>query len=331
MRFEKRAIPLLVAPIALAALAVRAGAQPPDPSRPEPAGKPADEVESLIATREFDRAEQLVESRLRGGADPAAAYFKIGKAYFDHQAWERSARFLAKSLASKRPNDEAHLLLGLDWRELHRSDDAEAEFLEAAKENPANSTNAYFAGHQLVLNGKFEAALPYLYKAIEWKPLRPQALRAVALAQAHVGNYGLAESYYRKAIDATEATSQQDYADLVDLGFLLLMGHDPATLEEGLKCAERAEKSEPNSAEAHYLAGKALFKLGRLREAIPELARGAKLNSEDSKPHFLLARIFDRLGRPDQARKEREALVRIQRHPGRSGVATGSLLPAARE
>ncbi len=331
MRFEKTAVRRLAAPVALAALALGAGAQISGSSRSEPAHQSAGEVESLIAARQFERAEQLVESRLRNGADPAAAYFEIGKAYFDHQAWERSARFLAKSLESGKPHDEAHLLLGLDWRELHHPDDAEAEFLEAAKENPSNRTNAYFAGHQLLLNGKFEAALPYLYKAIDWEPLRPQALRAVALAQARVGNYGLAESYYRKAIDATETRGQPDYADLVDLGFLLLMGHERARLEEGLKCAERAEKSEPNSADAHYLAGKALYKLGRLREAIPELERGAKLNPEDSKPHFLLARIFDQLARPDKARKERDALARLQRYSGRAGIATGSPLPTSPE
>src|SRR6267142_2722817 len=124
------------------------------------------ELDALIAQHQHAYAEQLVGQRLASGDDPAATYFHIGKVYFNHDEWQRSAEFLEKSLKVKGMNDEAHQLLGLDWRALHRPDDAEAELLEAAKENPSNRVNAYFAGHQLILNGKFEAALPYLYRVL---------------------------------------------------------------------------------------------------------------------------------------------------------------------
>jgi tetratricopeptide (TPR) repeat protein len=280
------------------------------------------ELDALIAQHQYTRAEQMVYRRLDSGDDPAATYFQIGKIYFDHEEWQRSAGFLEKSLKIKSMNDEAHQLLGLDWRALHRPDDAEAELLEAVKENPSNRVNAYFAGHQLLLNGKFEAALPYLYRALDWEPLQPQALQALALAQARLGNYGLAESYYRKAIDSAQTSDDDRYSALVNLSILLLLGHDPIRLQEGFSCAQRAEKVRPDSADAHFLAGKALFKLGRLLEASPELARAAKLNPEDSKPHFLLARIYDQLGQHNRARKERQNLARIQGRPGQAGMAT---------
>jgi tetratricopeptide (TPR) repeat protein len=288
------------------------------------------ELDALIAQHEYARADQIVDQRLASGADPAATYFQVGKVYFDHQAWQRSAGYLEKSLKLK-DNDEAHQLLGLDWRALHRPDAAEAELVEAAKENPSNRVNSYFAGHQLLLNGKFEAALPYLYSALDSKPLQSQALQALALAQARLGNYGLAESYYRKAIDSAQPSDDGHYSALVNLSVLLLLGHDPARLEEGLRCAQAAEKLQPDSPDAHFLAGKALFKLGRLREASPELARAAKLNPEDSKPHFLLARIYDQLGQPDRAREERKNLARIQGRPGQAGMATVDPVPVTPE
>jgi tetratricopeptide (TPR) repeat protein len=286
-----------------------------------------EELDALVAHHQYARAEQIVGQRLATGADPAATYFQIGKVYFNHEAWQRSAGFLEKSLKLKGMNDEAHQLLGLDWRALHRPDDAEAELLEAAKENPSNRVNSYFAGHQLLLNGKFEAALPYLYSALDWKPLQSQALQALALAQARLGNYGLAESYYRKEIDSAQLSDDGHYSALVNLSVLLLLGHDPARLEEGWRCAQAAEKLQPDSPDAHFLSGKALFKLGRLREAIPELARAAKLNPEDRKPHFLLARIYDQLGQPDRAREERKNLARIQGRPGQAGMATVDPVP----
>jgi Flp pilus assembly protein TadD len=273
----------------------------------------------------------MVRQRLADGDDPAATYFQIGKVYFAHEAWSRSAGFLEESLKLKGMNDEAHRLLGLAWRALHRPNDAEVELLEAARESPSNRVNAYFAGHQLVLNGKFEAALPYLYRALDAKPLQSQALEALALAQARLGNYGLAESYYRKAIDSAQASDAGHYSALVNLSILLLLEHDPARLEEGLSYSQRAEALQSESPEAHFLAGKALFKLGRLREASQELARAAKLNPEDSKPHFLLARIYDQLGQHDRAQKERKNIARIQGRPGQAGMASVDPLPVTPE
>jgi tetratricopeptide (TPR) repeat protein len=289
------------------------------------------ELDALIAQHQYARAEEIVGRRVESGDDPAATYFQIGKIYFDHEEWQRSAGFLEKSLNLKGTNDQAHQLLGLDWRALHRPEDAEAELLKAVAENPSNRVNAYFAGHQLLLNGKFEAALPYLYKALDWRPLQSQALQALALAQARLGNYGLAESYYRKAIDSGPAADDGHYSALVNLSILLLLGHDRARLEEGFSCAQRAAKLQPDSADAHFLAGKALFKLGRLREASPELTRAAKLNPDDSKPHFLLARIYDQLGQHDRAQKERENLTRIQGRPGQAGIARVDPVPVTPE
>jgi hypothetical protein len=59
--------------------------------------------------------------------------------------------------------------------------------------------------------------------------------------------------------------------------------------------------------------------------------QSAKLDSEDSKPHFLLARIYDQLAQHDRARKERETLTRIQSRPGQAGVATVDQVPVAPE
>jgi len=286
------------------------------------------ELDALLRLHDYTRADDLVQRQLEHGADPAVTYFETGKVYFDHEDWQRSSTFLEKSLQANGANDSAHRLLGLDYRALHRPEDAEIQLLEAARERPSDRVNDYFAGHQLLLNGKSEAALPYLYRALESKPLESKALQALALVQARLGNYGLAESYYHKAIDSPAISNEDRFASLVNLSVLLLLGHEDERLQQGLSCAQRALELHPDSPDAHFLAGKALFKLGRGQQAIPELVRAAKLNSKDRRPHFILASIYDQLGEHDLAEKERKTLDRIQDRGGRGGMGTDGAMPA---
>src|SRR5712692_391298 len=101
---------------ALLALSVAAQAQTADHSVHWGAEEFRAKLDALIAQHQYARAEQMVGRRLAGGDDPAATYFQIGKVYFNHEVWQRSAGFLEKSLKFTGMNDEAHQLLGLDWR-----------------------------------------------------------------------------------------------------------------------------------------------------------------------------------------------------------------------
>src|SRR5205814_2497792 len=168
------------------------------------------------------------------------------------------------------------------WRQLKTSDEAEAELGAAASLNPRSDLNAYMAGHQLLIDGKYEAALAYLYKAVALNPHNAAALRALGMDQARLGNYGLAETYYERAIEVAGQNASEVSAACTDLAFLLLLSHDRVKLTEGLKYAEQALRLGPSSADAHYLTGEALLKLGRIREAVDELLQAEKLNPEDS-------------------------------------------------
>jgi len=283
-------------------------------------------IEALVNSHQFDAAERLFQQELSGG-DAASAYLRLGGIYFDHDEWSRAAAALQKSLEFNGHSDRAHLLLGLTWRELKKPEDAEAELQKAVQDDPRSETNAYFAGHQLMIDEKYEAALVYLYKAVKLNSADARALRALGMVQARMGSYGLAESYYRKAAEVAGATPDAAAA-YTDLAFLLLLENDPAKAEEALRCAQKAARLNPSLPGTHYLAGKALFKLGRLPQAVEELREAEKLNPDDSKPHFLLSQAYDRLGEHQKADAERKALALSKAHAPTAGAAGGSSLPA---
>jgi tetratricopeptide (TPR) repeat protein len=284
-------------------------------------------IEALVGSKSYEEAEDALQSAIAHGTPPARAYLRMGKILLDHDEWQRAANFLERSLQDQPGNDQAHLFLGLTYRQLKQPERAEQEFIKAAELNPRSDVNAYFAGHQLLIDMRFEAALPYLYNAVKLNPRSAAAYRALGMTQVHLGNYGLAESYYRKAVDIIAESGSTEPEPFLDLAFILLLGHDPAKVQEALTLAQRAAKLQHNSSEAHYLVGKALMKMGRAREAVPELEWAATLNPTDSKAHFQLARAYDDLGEKEKARVERQALAKTKQAGNQQGMASGSVMP----
>lgn len=84
---------------------------------------------------------------------------------------------------------------------------------------------------------------------------------------------------------------------------------------------------QPDSGDAHYLIGKALMKMNRIKESVPELELAAKRNPEDSKAHFQLALAYEALGEKDKANAERQALARTKQRANQQGMASGSMMP----
>ena len=178
------------------------------------------------------------------------------------------------------------------------------------------------SGHQLFLNGKSELALPYFYKAVELNPRNYDALRALGMTQARLGNYGLAETYCRKALAVADSSAEQQVPVLTDLAFLLLLGHEEEKIKEATSLAQKVVELQPGLAAGHYLLGKALLKVGKPKDAVPALEEAVQLSPQDGKAHFLLAQAYDQIGDKAKASKERETVVKIRREAFRSGAAT---------
>jgi tetratricopeptide (TPR) repeat protein len=296
-----------------------------------PGQRPNTGLQSRVAGGVSDpsvKASQFFDSESLSGKSPAATCFELGKQYFEQRQWERAAEYLEKSLRYQERNDQSHLLLGLVWRELGRPVQAESELLEAARENPTSCVNLYMAGYQLQSEGKYEQALAYHYRAIQ---LNPRFLRALeALGQLHVilGNDKLAEHYLRKAVEIVAGSSPLPAADAdlaysayIDLAYVVMCSDQQTRVAEGLKYANRAAELDPTSADAHYLVGKGLFKLGNVPQAIQELGRAERLATDDPKIHLLLARAYDRAGRNREAQAERDTAERVRRRLAQSRFA----------
>ena len=133
----------------------------------------------LLAAGKITQANAAVEQYLSKQPASAQTFFEVGRVYFEHDQWKQASDLLHKSLELQSQNDVAHLLLGLSLAELKQYEESEQELQIAVQQNPRSDFNWYFAGWRLLLRGKYEASLPYFYKAAELNPRNPNAQRAL--------------------------------------------------------------------------------------------------------------------------------------------------------
>jgi Flp pilus assembly protein TadD len=268
-------------------------------------------IGKLLSAGKLTEADSAVQQYLSARSPSADSLFELGRVYFEHDQWKQASELLRRSLDLENQNDVAHLLLGLSLAELKQFDESERELQAAVQQNPQSDLNWYFAGWRLLLRGKYEASLPYFYKAVELNPKNPNAHRALGSALARTGSYGLAEGSYRKSIEIVERAKEATPEPYLDLAYLLLLSNRTEPAAQALEYARKAIAMDSKLASAHYLCGKALLKLEQDQEAQNELLIAARLNPQDGRPFFLLAQIYDRLGDTAKAREARVLFAKL--------------------
>ena len=92
-----------------------------------------------------------------------------------------------------------------------------------------------------------------------------------------------------------------------------LLATNPAT---GLPYAEQAVKLAPKLEEAHYLLGASLLLTGQTASAITELETARRLNSNDARVYFQLAKAYALVHRDSDAAQARQKFQQFK-HPSR--------------
>jgi predicted Zn-dependent protease len=79
----------------------------------------------------------------------------------------------------------------------------------------------------------------------------------------------------------------------------------------GIPYAEAAVKLDPSLPLGHYLLGVLLLDQDEYRRAIPELETARRMLPNDSRVRYSLALGYARMGREDEAKREREEFKRL--------------------
>lgn len=153
-------------------------------------------------------------------------------------------------------------------------------------------------------NSKYDEAFPKFQALLKEHPSAPFLHYAYGTALAALSQYDEAEIQLRKEAQISP-TSELPY---VRLASLALKKHRPA---EALPDAQRAVRLARDSAEAHYILGRANLELGQEKAAVEELEVAGKLAPGSPEVHFNLAKAYAKAKMPEKAEEERAVFARL--------------------
>jgi tetratricopeptide (TPR) repeat protein len=102
----------------------------------------------------------------------------------------------------------------------------------------------------------------------------------------------------------------------------------PGLAEKAFALTQAALRQNPDDAEAHYLAGCLLERKQDYPSALAELLKAVAANPGQAAAHFHLARIYERLGRKEDAARERELHQKLTSEAEQPDMRGGVVLSA---
>lgn len=249
-------------------------------------------------------------------------------------AWSATALRLRESA-------ESHHLLGAAYAASKRPDDAIPEFRKAVEIEPSSETFVFDLGRLQLERGDFAGASATFGEARRRFPASAQMQLAYGVAAYGQRQFDEAIDAFLRVVRIDPAVEQPyvflgrilDNAGgrLPEVTQALAAYHDrnpqsaqasvlyaqalaaqlepqgfSPLAEQAFALTQAALQQRPDDAEAHYLAGCLLERKQDYPSALAELRKAIAANPGQAAAHFHLARVYERLGRKEEAERERD-------------------------
>lgn len=189
-----------------------------------------------------------------------------------------------------------------------RYDEAIAELREVVRLEPDIDSGYLQLGRALVHVRQYQEALPVLRTAAEKNPKSGMAHYELGLALIKTGQWEAALPEMQAAVVCNPNSAQLHfYAGAVHLR----LKHIPEATAE----FENSLKIEPDHFLANLKYGEMLFREGDAAAALPKLTRAAKVDPKSAEAHAFLADVYQQLGQPQNASRERAKAAQLKSPP----------------
>lgn len=183
----------------------------------------------------------------------------------------------------------------------HRPDVAKSCLITAITADPTSEEAQFYLGALFYEQNDFKPAISPLEAAQKLSPNSPLPVFYLAMTHEALGDHNKALELYQQAENLSPQTSAESAEIAVAYGRLLV---SLGRTQDGIEKERRAIAIDPKSRDAHYVLAKGLEYEGDFENAALEGELALTLpeaNASDAEIHFLLARLYRKLNKPDLA------------------------------
>jgi len=285
--------------------------------------------------RQFEKAAQVLERGLKVDPKMPSASALLGISLYELGRYSDAISPLQNALGANPKDNNAELYLARSLLKLGRDDGAAQHLQKLAQRQPDSQEIWYLLGKVYMklseqALAKMNAIDPNSVLAHEMSGEIMESMKnydgaiveykkAVEMAPHQAGtHYALGNAYWNLAqwTAATEQFHQELSNDPHNcmaqwkLGNILL--EENIQPEEALADTEKALAACPNLNQARVDHARALLKLNRSQDALPELQVAVKSNPDEPTIHFLLAQAYRASGKTEEAKAEMQVFAKLE-------------------
>src|SRR5262245_1464209 len=284
----------------------------------------------LARLGKYDEAVASYETAYRLAPHQTLILLNLGIAHYRAGQFANAAEVFPRFLEKNQTSIQARRLYGLSLAAMERYEDAINQLEPVRDARPPDAAALYTLGLAYLRVGKpglqatlerlayfpeglpalhllqgqaflrdleFENALDELKEAEKLNDDLPRLYYALGLAHQQLG-------HHKEAIKAFETEHLRLPQDPSTLYFLALSLEADGNLNESQIRVNEALKLDPSAPDANGLLGKILFKQGKAAEAVKPLEFAVAKQPENTEFRYQLARIYQQLGRREEAARE---------------------------
>ncbi len=165
---------------------------------------------------------------------------------------------------------------------------------------------------QLLAAGDAEEAVRVLVLLTSRQPNHGDALRLLAQAYRSAGDAAKASQTWRRLI------RQQPRYPMANIFLAQALAEEGAPPGQILAALDRAEQISPQDADLYYLRGRIFNSLGRHQDAVAQLQRAIRLQPNFSGAYYQLGLAYQQLGQPELAQEQFRRRSHLEEGTGRT-------------
>jgi tetratricopeptide (TPR) repeat protein len=265
-------------------------------------------IERLIDQGRHDEARRkMAELRVSEPESPRLALLE-GMILFREGRPGDALRALQPSVDALTAPAASYKLAALCLVAVGKSREAAPFIREAIRRQPDDPMAHYYLGLHLLETRHYDESASAFLESIRLNPNYPDAHSMLGLVREEAGRYDEALVEYQEAVRLNVQLSLRRESPHI---YLARHFHSRGRNREALESIEPALRLNPQSAEAWLLAGKIHLELEQADKAIFALEKAVAIAPRDKRIRYQKMRVYQKLGKFEEARVEREAYERM--------------------